>query len=79
MHANDVLVDTTQGMIRDIVELTTWADLVDVNQTITNEVKEYVKKWGIEVEAITITDLAIVKTFRILGDSNVKPLPLNEI
>jgi len=42
-------------------------------------VKEYVKKWGIEVESITITDLAIVKTFRILGDNNVKPLPLNEI
>ena len=79
MHANDVLIDTTQGMIRDIVEVTNWEDLVNVNQTITNEVKEYVQKWGIEVEAITITDLAIVKTFRILGDNNVKPLPLNEI
>lgn len=79
MHANDVLIDTTQGMIRDIVEVTNWADLVDVNTIITNEVKEYVEKWGIEVEAITITDLAIVKTFRILGDNNIKPLPLNEI
>jgi len=79
MHANDVLIDTTQGMIRDIVEVTNWADLVNVNETITNEVKEYVEKWGIDVEVITITDLAIVKTFRILGDNNVKPLPLNEI
>lgn len=79
MHANDVLIDTTQGMIRDIVEITYWADLVNVNETITNEVKEYVEKWGIDVEIITITDLAIVKTFRILGDNNVKPLPLNEI
>jgi len=79
MHANDVLIDTTQGMIRDIVEITNWEDLVNVNETITTEVKEYVKKWGIEVESITITDLAIVKTFRILGDNNVKPLPLNEI
>jgi regulator of protease activity HflC (stomatin/prohibitin superfamily) len=66
-------------MIRDIVEITTWENLVDVNSQITNEVKEYVQKWGIEVETITITDLAIVKTFRILGDNNVKPLPLNEI
>jgi len=79
MHANDVLIDTTQGMIRDIVEVTTWENLVDVNSQITNEVKEFVQKWGIEVETITITDLAIVKTFRILGDNNVKPLPLNEI
>lgn len=78
MHANDVLVDTTMGMIRDIVEVTNWADLVDVNEQITAEVKEFVQKWGIEIEKITITDLAIVKTFRILGD-DIKPLPLNEI
>jgi membrane protease subunit HflK len=68
MHANDVLIDTTQGMIRDVVELTTWDDLVDVNETITNKVKEYVVRWGIEVEAVTITDLGLVKSFRIFGD-----------
>jgi regulator of protease activity HflC (stomatin/prohibitin superfamily) len=68
MHANDVLIDTTQGMIRDVVELTTWDDLVDVNETITNKVKEYVIRWGIEVEAVTITDLGLVKSFRIFGD-----------
>ena len=68
MHANDVLIDTTQGIIRDVVERTTWNDLVDVNETITNEVKEYVFRWGIEVEAVTITDLGIVKSFRIFGD-----------
>ncbi len=68
MHANDVLIDTTQGMIRDVVELTTWEDLVNVNETITNKVKTFVTKWGIEVEAVTITDLGIVKSFRIFGD-----------
>jgi regulator of protease activity HflC (stomatin/prohibitin superfamily) len=72
MHANDVLIDTTQGMIRDVVELTTWDDLVDVNETITDKVKEYVVRWGIEVEAVTITDLGIVKSFRIFGDEGHK-------
>ena len=72
MHANDVLIDTTQGIIRDVVERTTWNDLVDVNETITNEVKEYVVRWGIEVEAVTITDLGIVKSFRIFGDEKKK-------
>ena len=72
MHANDVLIDTTQGMIRDVVELTTWDDLVDVNETITNKVKEYVVRWGIEVEAVTITDLGLVKSFRIFGDEGHK-------
>jgi len=68
MHAADVLIDTTQGIIRDVVETTTWDDLVDVNYQITNEVKEFVVKWGIEVEAVTVTDLGIVKSFRIFGD-----------
>jgi len=68
MHATDVLIDTTQGIIRDVVETTTWDDLVDVNYQITNEVKEFVVKWGIKVEAVTITDLGIVKSFRIFGD-----------
>ena len=72
MHANDVLIDTTQGIIRDVVERTTWNNLVDVNETITNEVKEYVVRWGIEVEAVTITDLGIVKSFRIFGDEGHK-------
>jgi regulator of protease activity HflC (stomatin/prohibitin superfamily) len=68
MHATDVLIDTTQGMIRDIVEVTAWNDLVDVNHQITDEIKKFVVKWGIEVEAVTITDLGIVKSFRIFGD-----------
>jgi hypothetical protein len=59
-------------MIRDIVEVTNWPDLVDVNQTITNDVLKFVEQWGIEIEAITITDLGIVKTYRILGEE--KPL-----
>jgi regulator of protease activity HflC (stomatin/prohibitin superfamily) len=72
MHANDVLIDTTQGIIRDVVELTTWDDLVDVNETITKEVKRFVKKWGIEVEAVTITDLGVVTSYRIFGDEGHK-------
>lgn len=76
MHANDVLIDTTQGMIRDIVEVTNWEDLVDVNYRITNEVLQFVEKWGIEIEAITITDLGIVKTYRILGEDTKQILPI---
>lgn len=68
MHANDVLIDTTQGLIRDTIEITNWADLVDVNQIITNKVRLFVKKWGISVEAVTVTDLGIVKTFKIFND-----------
>lgn len=70
MHANDVLVDTTQGIIRDIVERTNWYDLVDVNEAITNEVANVVSVWGIEIERVTLTDLGLTRTFRILSDGH---------
>jgi len=68
MHANDVLVDTTQGIIRDIVERTTWEQLVDLNKRVTPEVNKQVKKWGIHVELISFPDLGEIKTYRIMTD-----------
>jgi membrane protease subunit HflK len=44
MHANDVLVDMTQGIIRDIVENTNWDDLVDLTGIVTPEVNNEVAK-----------------------------------
>lgn len=75
-HANMVLVDTTQGIIRDVVEVTDWVELVDVNTIFTKKAKSFMKRWGIDIEKVTITDLGIVKTYRILGDgtrTNVLP------
>ncbi len=72
MNANDVLVDTTQGIIRDIVETTSWDDLVDLTNIVTPEVNNEVAKWGIVVEAVKFPDLGEIKTYRIIGDTNPK-------
>lgn len=80
MHANDVLVDTTQGIIRDIVENTTWDDLVDLTNRVTPAVNKQVKKWGITVQLVSFPDLGEITTFRIIGDSSKNShniLPLN--
>lgn len=80
MHANDVLVDTTQGIIRDIVETTNWEDLEDLTEYVTPEVNTQVAVWGITVEAVKFPDLGEIKTFRLMTDSvsktNVGVLPL---
>jgi len=68
MHASDVLVDTTQGIIRDIVEGTNWEDLYEINETLRQEVMKVVENWGITIEKITLTDLGIVRTYRIMSD-----------
>jgi len=68
MHANDVLVDMTQGIIRDIVETTNWNDLVDLTDIVTPAVNDEVAKWGIVVEAVKFPDLGEIKTYRIMSD-----------
>lgn len=80
MHANDVLVDTTQGIIRDIVEETNWEDLYDLGNVVKPEVNEQVQKWGITVQQVSFPDLGEIKTFRIISDSgreNTFPLSNN--
>jgi regulator of protease activity HflC (stomatin/prohibitin superfamily) len=72
MHANDVLVDTTQGIIRDIVEGTNWEDLYDLTNTVTPEVNQEVIKWGIKIEAVKFPDLGEIKTYRLMTDGSSK-------
>ena len=72
MHANDVLVDMTQGIIRDIVETTNWNDLVELTDIVTPAVNDEVTKWGIKVEAVKFPDLGEIKTYRIIGDNSHK-------
>jgi regulator of protease activity HflC (stomatin/prohibitin superfamily) len=72
MHANDVLVDMTQGIIRDIVEATNWEDLVDLTNMVTPEVNKEVIEWGIVVEAVKFPDLGEIKTYRVITDGNSK-------
>lgn len=80
MHANDALVDTTQGIIRDMVEGCKWSDLYDLSNVVTPEVNEQVEKWGITVEQVSFPDLGEIKTYRIINDSSkdtTLPLSVN--
>jgi len=76
----DVLTDTTGCMIRDIIEDTAWIDIIDIDKRLTNEVGKFVKKWGIKVEKVTLTDLQIANSIRIIQDTTYqsKIIPLSE-
>jgi regulator of protease activity HflC (stomatin/prohibitin superfamily) len=76
MHANDALVDTTQGIIRDIVEGCKWSDLYDLSSVVTPEINEHVEKWGITVEQVSFPDLGEIQTFRIMSDSGKNFTPI---
>lgn len=79
MHANDVLIDTTQGIIRDMVENTKWEELIDLTNIVTPEVNTEVNKWGITIEQVSFPDLGQIVTYRIIGDGkDVIPKIVNE-
>lgn len=76
MHANDVLVDTTQGIIRDIVEETDWNDLVDLTNKVLPIVNEQVIKWGITIELVSFPDLGEIITYRIINEGKDVVIPM---
>lgn len=69
--ASDVLIDTTLGIIKETIEQTKWDDLNGVDDVITEKTKEVVKKWGIHIERVTLTDLGLVRTYRLMSDKEI--------
>lgn len=69
--AIDAISDMTQGIIFDIVKEKTWDELqtLDLKPLITRKVRNEAKRWGIEVETVTLSDLAKIKSIRLLNDS----------
>lgn len=72
MKPHDVLVDTTQGMIREIIEDTRWYDLVGIDKQLTTEVGKFMRRWGIKVERVTLTDLAEIPSYRVIMNKEEK-------
>lgn len=72
MKPHDVLVDTTQGIIREIIEDTRWYDLVGIDKQLTTEVGKFMRRWGIKVEKVTLTDLAEIPSYRVIMNKEEK-------
>jgi len=80
-HPTDVLVDTTGAMIREIIEERKWEDLVDIEIELTEKIGRKVSEWGINIEKVTLTDLAEINSIRVIsdGDNNRQtPIPLTD-
>jgi len=69
---HDVLIDTTQGMIREIIEGLTFAEIYGMDSLLTKKVGAFLRKWGIKVERVTLTDLASINSLRIIQNKNME-------
>lgn len=74
--AQDALADMTQSIIKNIIITTTIDDCVDpdIDNLLTKKVRAEAKKWGVEIQQVTLTDIAPIRSFRIINDSVINKL-----
>ena len=71
--AKDALVDTTCGIIRDTVNEKNWEEirLGKIDGLISRRVKSAAEEYGIEVIWVTLTDISIMKSFRLFSGNHI--------
>jgi len=67
----DAISDMTMGIIRDEVMEHTWQQIRDgkLDKVISRKVKAEAKRWGIEVDTVTLIDMAIMPSFRLFNET----------
>lgn len=68
--AQDAISDMTQSIIKNIVMSKTLDECIDpeIDNVLTKKARIEVKKWGVEINQVTLTDLAPIRSFRLIND-----------
>jgi regulator of protease activity HflC (stomatin/prohibitin superfamily) len=71
--ATDAISDITQAIIKEQISLRSFDQCTesDFDNTITKKLRVEVKKWGIEVERVTLTDMGQIKSLRLFNEGSL--------
>ena len=74
--AQDALSDMTQSIIKNIVISLPLEQCIDpeIDNILTKKVRVEAKKWGVDIQQVTLTDIAPIRSFRIINDSVINKL-----
>lgn len=74
--AQDALADMTQSIIKNIIISTPMAECLDpeIDNMLTKKARVEAKKWGVEIQQVTLTDIAPIRSFRLINDTVVNKL-----
>ena len=74
--AQDALSDMSQSIIKNVIMSMTMEECTDqeLDNTLTKKVRVEARKWGVEVQQVTLTDLAPIRSFRFINDSFLNKL-----
>jgi len=69
--AQDALADMTQSIIKNIIILATLEECIDpdMDNVLTKKARVEAKKWGVEVQQVTLTDIAPIRSYRLINDT----------
>lgn len=67
----DAISDMTMGIIRDEVMDHTWQQIKDgkLDKVVSRKAKAEAKRWGIEIDTVTMIDMAIITSVRLFNES----------
>jgi regulator of protease activity HflC (stomatin/prohibitin superfamily) len=74
--AQDALADMTQSIIKNIIISLPLEQCVDpeIDNVLTKKVRGEARKWGVDIQQVTLTDIAPIRSFRIINDSFLNKL-----
>ena len=66
----DAISDTTQAIIKEQINQKEWKDCnsIKFDNEITKKLRIYIKKWGIYVDKVTLTDIGIIRSIRLFNE-----------
>jgi regulator of protease activity HflC (stomatin/prohibitin superfamily) len=74
--AQDAISDMSQSIIKNVIMSMTLEECTDseLDNTLTKKVRVEAKKWGVEVQQVTLTDLAPIRSIRLINDNFLNKL-----
>lgn len=68
--AVDAISDITQGIIKDVILSSDMKDInAETDNAVTIKSRREAKKWGIEVEKVTFTNIGEIRSIRLFNES----------
>ncbi len=71
--ATDAIADITQAIIKEQIAQRNFKECIenDFDNTVTKKLRVEVRKWGIEVDRVTLTDIGQIKSLRLFNEGSL--------
>jgi predicted amino acid-binding ACT domain protein len=69
--AQDAIADMSQSVIKNVIMSMSMEECTDteLDNTLTKKVRVEARKWGVDIQQVTLTDLAPIRSYRLINDT----------